>query len=147
MSSDLLKDFEVVIEIPTRWGDMDAMKHINNTLFFRYFESARMEYVRRIKVYNELRERGEGPILAFTSCAFKAPLVHPDIILVGARIREIKKHSFTFDFLLLSKKLEKPAATGEAVMVWYDYEKGEKLTIPDILIEEFKKIDENIIFR
>ncbi len=45
---ELLSEFPVVLEIPVAWGDMDAMLHVNNTVYLRWFECARMEYFSRI---------------------------------------------------------------------------------------------------
>ena len=70
---ELLKEFPVVIEIPVAWGDMDAFQHVNNTVYFRFFESARIAYFEELDLIGLMRETGIGPILAAADCRFKNP--------------------------------------------------------------------------
>jgi acyl-CoA thioester hydrolase len=139
--SELLKDYPAVVEIPVRWGDMDAMQHVNNTLFFRYFESARIAYFEKIDIFKDMKKLGKSVILASTSCTFKAPLKYPDTVFAGAKVIEMKEHSFTIKHSLVSKKLNKEVAEGEAVMVYYDYKEKKKLIISDELRNNILKIE------
>ena len=86
---ELLSGFPVVLEIPVAWGDMDAMGHVNNTVFLRWFESARIEYFDRIGWEARAGGSGPGPILAKTSCVFMLPIAHPDTVWVGARCEAV----------------------------------------------------------
>src|SRR5262245_20383692 len=81
----LQREFPVVIEIPIAWGEMDAMQHVNNIVYFRYVESARMAYFERIGFLEHQRVTGVGPILAWTNCRFRRPLTYPDTVRVGTR--------------------------------------------------------------
>ena len=85
----LLETYPVVIEIPVRWGDMDAFNHVNNVMYFQYFESARIAYFDRIQVMGHFKDTGIGPILAATQCRFRFPVTYPDTLDVGARVAEI----------------------------------------------------------
>ncbi|MGZ6208377.1 MAG: acyl-CoA thioesterase, partial [Syntrophales bacterium] len=76
--SNLLKDYPVIIEFPVAWGEMDAMNHVNNIVYFRYFESARIAYFEKADMFSYMTETGIGPILATISCKFKIPLSYPD---------------------------------------------------------------------
>ena len=125
--SDLLDGFPVVLEIPVAWGDMDAFGHVNNTMFFRYFESARIAFLERIGFR---AGDGPGPILAFTQCRFRRPLVYPDTVCVGARVKELSDDRFTHEYRLISRKLNEIAAEGSGVVVAYDYRNGTKCMIP-----------------
>ena len=78
--SNLLSDFPLVIELPVVWGDMDAYGHVNNIIYFRYFESVRIAYFEQME-FGEYKEKtGIGPILAQTSFRFKIPLTYPDYV-------------------------------------------------------------------
>ena len=74
MSNEPLAKFPVVIEIPVQWGEMDAYRHVNNTVVFRFFESARIAFLVEcnfIRAYDELKI---GAILHSTACRFRQPV-------------------------------------------------------------------------
>ncbi|MBU2038447.1 MAG: thioesterase family protein, partial [Gammaproteobacteria bacterium] len=58
-----LYEYPVVIEVPVAWGEMDAFQHVNNTQFFRYFESARVQYFDNLKILDYMNNYARGPIL------------------------------------------------------------------------------------
>ena len=137
--SEQLKDYTIVEEIPVRWGDMDARGHVNNTLYYRYFESTRISLFQKLDIYEEPTEVRVGPILSFQSCYYKAPLVYPDILFVGAKITDIEGSKIIIKHLLYSKKLDRIAAEGEAHIIWYDYDNKKKVIISDDLKQRFLK--------
>ena len=65
----VLDDYPVVIELPVVWGEMDAFSHVNNIIYFRYFESARLAYVEQTGLLEYMDKTGIGPILAHTDAA------------------------------------------------------------------------------
>ena len=127
MTHELLLDFPIVVEVPVAWGDMDAFGHVNNTMYFRYFETARIAFLDRIGFRGE---SGIGPILASTQCRFRRPLAYPDTVLVGARVSEIAADRFTHEYRLLSMALNEVAAEGSGVVVAYDYGRKARCEIP-----------------
>jgi acyl-CoA thioester hydrolase len=127
---ELIAEFPIVIEIPVAWGDMDAFGHVNNTVFFRYFESARIRYLDTIEFRGTGGERGIGPILASTQCRFRRPLAYPDVVIAGARIAELAEDRFTHEYRLVSRTLNEIAAEGSGVVVAYDYGQRTKCAIP-----------------
>ena len=129
----LLKAFPVIVEIPVAWGEMDALGHVNYVVYFRYFENARIAYFEKMKFWEFMKQTGIGPILATTQCTFKAPLSFPDHVLVGTRTSEIKEDRFIMQYVLVSRRLRKVAAEGEAVMVTYDYPDKKKTPVPEEL--------------
>ena len=122
----------VTLEISIAWGEMDALQHVNNIVYFRYFESARFAYFQRLGM-KEWLDRGLGPILASTTCNFRAPLTFPDTIAVSARTTAIREHAFVMQYGIWSPKLARVAAEGEGVLVTYDYRAGKKIPVPDEL--------------
>ncbi len=127
---DLLAGFPIVVDVPLRWGDMDAFGHVNNTVFFRYFEIARIELLIRIAFREGAMNGGVGPILASTSCRFRRPLAFPDTVRVGTRATEIGEDRFTMEYRLVSTAQAAVAAEGEGVVVAYDYGAGAKARLP-----------------
>ena len=126
-SKPLLQAFPVVVGVSVAWGEMDAFGHVNNVVYFRYFENARIEYLRRIAFDNALQV---GPILASTSCRFRRPLTYPDDLHVGVRTTDIGEDRFTIEYRLVSERLGEVAAEGEGVVVAYDYQKARKAILP-----------------
>jgi acyl-CoA thioester hydrolase len=101
----LLSRYPVVIDLPVAWADMDYFRHVNNTVFFRYFESARIAYLERIGFADESSVTRVGPILHSTHCRFRLPLTYPDRVRVGARATELRDDRFTMEYLVVSERL------------------------------------------
>ena len=127
----LESDFPVVFETPVAWGEMDSMGHVNNAVYFRYFESARLAYFERVGFLDEMKRSGVGPILATTKCRFRKPLTYPDRIRVGATAKDVQEDRFTMLYCVESEALDTIAADGEGLIVAYDYNEKQKTAIPD----------------
>ena len=128
---ELLKTYPVVIETPVAWGEMDSLQHVNNIVYFRYFESVRIAYFERLGLMDYMDETGVGPILAATECQFRIPLTYPDTVSVGARVSEIETDRFVMHYVAVSHQHEKAAAEGEGLIVAYDYRARRKATLPE----------------
>jgi acyl-CoA thioester hydrolase len=128
--TDPLASFPVVITVPIAWGDMDAYGHVNNTVYFRLFESARIEYLRAIRFTEGGSGGGTGPILASTECRFRRPLEFPDTVRVGARTVDVAADRFTMEYVIVSEKLGEVAARGTGTIVSYDYAARSKAPLP-----------------
>lgn len=139
---DLLAGFPVVVTIPVQWGEMDYFRHVNNTVFFRYFESARIAYLDRIGFREEGAEAGAGPILASTHARFRRPLEYPDTVRVGARVTEVGGDRFTMEYRLVSEREGHVAAEGGGVLVAFDYAAGRKAPIPPRVREAIETLEQ-----
>lgn len=127
---DLLEDFPVTVEIPIAWGDMDAMGHVNNAVYFRYFETARIECFADVGLGSIEQSDGIGPILHSTSCRFRIPLTHPDTVTVGAQIGEVGEDRFVMRYRAVSHQHGAVAADGESLIVTFNYATGRKAPVP-----------------
>lgn len=116
-----------------RWGDLDAIGHVNNTVFFQFFEEARIELLDRVGLRAMRVDTGTGPILAATSCQFRRPLSYPDTVTCHASVTRIGTTSFTVEYVLRSAAQDAIAATGDSVVVHYDYEAGAKAPLSDAM--------------
>lgn len=129
---DLLIDYPSTIDIPVAWGEMDALGHVNNIVYFRYFETGRAHYLRQVGFFAwESRNVAIGPILASIDCRFRYPLVYPDTITVGVRTVALGEDRFTVHHRIVSQTAGRIAAEGEGVIVAYDYEQTQKTRLPD----------------
>ncbi len=136
-----LREFPVVVEVPVAWGEMDYFRHVNNIVFFRYFESARIEYLDRIGFREEATHGGVGPILASTGARFRRPLTYPDTVLAGARAVEVMPDRFRMEYRVVSRKTGEVAAEGEGVLVSYDYPAGRKAPLPAAVREAIERLE------
>jgi acyl-CoA thioester hydrolase len=126
-----LQEFPVVIKIPVQWGELDAYGHVNNAVFFRYFESARMVYLERCGFIESYDVSKIGAILRSTDCRFRRPLYHPDTVMVGATVTHLDEDRFTMDYMAVSGKTGQTVAEASAVVVSFDYAKYTKVPLPD----------------
>jgi acyl-CoA thioester hydrolase len=131
--STLLKDYPVIVEFPVAWGEMDSMGHVNNIVYFRYFESARIAYFEKTNLIVYMTETEIGPILGEICCKFKIPLSYPDKVLIGAKVVSIEEDRFTMNHLVFSTKHQKLAAEGDGVIVAFNYREGKKVAIPEVV--------------
>ena len=127
---EALAGWPVVLRIPVQWGEMDAYGHVNNTVLFRYFESARVEYLAKCGFLRAWEEDRIGAILHSTGCRFRRPLYHPDTAIVGGRAVEMEDDRFTMEYLVISEASGEVAAEGAGVVVSYDYDARRKCPIP-----------------
>ncbi len=133
MLHELLVGYPVVVEQAVVWGEMDAYQHVNNVVYFRYFENARLEYFRRLDWTALEAATGVGPILHSTSARYRKPLTYPDTIAIGARVASWAEDRFTLHHRIVSDRLGAVAPEGEGVIVTFPYQRGEKVPIPDEL--------------
>src|SRR5690606_8768705 len=95
-----LKQYPVIYEQTVAWGDMDAFGHVNNAMYYRYVESARLAYLGILDIHNE-------PVFTVVSsnqCRYLKPVVFPDHLKVAARIEEIRNSAVRMQYLLWSEK-------------------------------------------
>jgi acyl-CoA thioester hydrolase len=138
---NLLADFPVVVQFPIAWGDMDALGHINNTVYFRYFESARVDYLTKINFLDPDANGGVSAILASTQCDFRKALVYPDIVSIGARVIEIGSDRFVMEYRLVSHHWQKIAAEGKGVVVAFNYRDRRKAELPEAVRRNIQALE------
>ena len=125
-----LKDFPVSVRATVLWSDMDAYGHVNNAVFFRWFELARMEYLGRCGLIESYERNQVGAILHSTSCRFRAPVFHPDTIEIGTRVTDVADDRFTMAYVARSTARDEIVGEGTAVIVSFDYHHQRKTSLP-----------------
>lgn len=110
----------VEVQLTVQWGDMDAFQHVNNTVYLRWFESARIAYFAKCGMPTGSGGRAPGPILARATIDFRAPVTFPDSVTARARVTKLGHTSFTMAYQVVSQKLG-VCAEGEGVCVMFDY--------------------------
>jgi acyl-CoA thioester hydrolase len=141
-----MKGFAVTVELPVLWGDMDALRHVNNTRYFAWFEAARITYFDRVRgaFGNATSGLGEiGPILATTSCDYLRPVTYPANVLVGVRVGEIGNSSVRMEYELVRADAEGDVcARGASVIVLVRYATLEKVRVPDDVRQAIAAIED-----
>ena len=114
-------------KMPIRWGDMDAYGHVNNTVYFRYMEQARVEWSEEVGI--QVRPGGVGPVIINASCTFLKPMSYPGIVEVRTYAGHPGRSSVqTHVDMLIDGEL---FAEGAAKIVWMDTRTGKSAPIPD----------------
>ena len=118
--------------VPIRWGDMDAMGHVNNTLYFRYMEVARLQWMFDAGV--PANPQGEGPVIVNAFCNFIRQLEYPGEVLVRTYSGLVGRTSFdTFHEMCRTDDPDTVYANGGATVVWVDFPNQRSAPMPDRL--------------
>lgn len=123
-----MKEFQ--IEIALRWGDMDAMSHLNNVMYFRLMEEARIQWFAHFGF--STMPSGEAPILAHAACDFVKAMTYPAVAVVKQIVTRLGRSSV--EMSLVIERKDEPGvayATGRTVVVWYDYTLGKPMPWPE----------------
>ncbi len=139
---EFISRFCITTKQPIIWGDMDAFQHINNTVYFKYFESVRVEYFEQTGINRLMCNENIGPILGATECKFLAPLTFPDSVILATNVSEIREKRFTMQYEVFSKKLEKVVAVGSGEIIYFDYINNKTCPIPDSIRQEMAKLSQ-----
>ncbi len=119
--------------LDVRWGDMDALGHVNNTVYFKYIEQARVDW---LSSQSHLKHGGEGFVLIHTHCTFLKPIVYPAKVIVKTYLKQIGSSSVTLEHeLTIETDSENIFAKAEAKMVWIDYQAEKSKPLPDNVVE------------
>lgn len=124
-----LTQFPIVYEQKVAWGDMDAFGHVNNVMYYRYIESARIEYFDRLNVFDQ----DVLTVVASSQCKYLKPVFYPDVLHIGARVEEMRNSAIRMHYVLFSQQQQQIVADGEAVIVFVDKVAMKKALIPQQL--------------
>lgn len=125
-----IDDFPYRMSIPTRWGDNDMLGHINNVIYYRFFEAIAVRFLTE-EVGVDWSNSREHPNMVESLCRFHRPLKFPDVVEAGLRVGKIGTSSVTFNIALFGPGHEEPAATGHVVEVFVNADVGKSVPIAD----------------
>ena len=115
-----------------RFGDLDAMQHMNNVEFLRFFETARIDYLKQLSPEHAPTGRsGFGFIFAECHIAYRGPAFFDDVIRTLIWPTELKRSSLRLAFEM--HVAERLVAEGWGTLVGYDYAAGRAQPIPQEL--------------
>ena len=116
--------------LPIRWGDMDAMGHVNNAMYFRYLETVRLDWFRTIGC--NLNPEGEGPVIVNAFCNFYKQFEYPGDILAKMYVSDPGRT--TFESWCTFERADAPGlicSAGGATTIWVDFHKQKAVPLPD----------------
>lgn len=108
--------------MPVRWGDLDALNHVNNTVYLRFFEEARVQLLARAGIVMPSDKVG---VLAHVSCDFLKPLMYPAVAVVTQTLKRVGRSSL--DMQVSLERQDEPGviyARGNYVLVCVDAASG-----------------------
>ncbi|SIS43474.1 acyl-CoA thioesterase [Neptunomonas antarctica] len=116
-------------EIPVRWGDMDAYGHVNNAMYMRYMEEARVQLL--AKMGATMNGNGIDPVIINTGCTFMRPVVYPDTLRIDCFVSEPGRSSFMTRYEIYSASdTLNPVSNGYSKVVWMDHHTGKSVALP-----------------
>jgi acyl-CoA thioester hydrolase len=119
--------------IPVRWGDQDALGHVNNTVFFRYMEQARVEWLDAQGFVCDTA-RPQAPVIVHTACTFLLPINYPASVKVRMLAGAPGRSSVQTRYELMDATDGRRYATGDAKVVWVDLTTGKSAPLPEALV-------------
>ncbi len=135
-----MNGFTRKLELRIDWSEIDAFGHVNNLAILKYVQAARVNYMETIGLMQPQSENKIGPILASISCQFRRPLFYPGLVTVYSKVEDIKNTSFRIRYGIYNDKNE-IAAEAHDIIVFFDFCKNTKLTIPDDLREKIAELE------
>ena len=131
-SEETRSRFRKFVSIPTRWMDNDVYGHVNNVVYYSYFDTAVNGNLIAM-TGQDIRELPALGIVAETSCRFLQELSFPETIEAGLRVARLGKRSVVYEIGLFRQGDDSPAALGRFVHVYVDREQRRPIPIPDLI--------------
>ncbi len=137
----LLAGYPVVISLQVEWGDQDSFAHVNNTVYLKWCETARVYYLEKVGMWPLIKSEGRGPILASIACDYRRPVVFPDTVRVGARVAKIGRSSFRMEHAVVSENLKAIVAESHSTLVFIEYATGKSLPLPEAIRKAMEELE------
>jgi acyl-CoA thioester hydrolase len=122
----------VLRQISTRWADNDVYGHVNNVVYYSYFDTAVNGWLMEA-TGTDIRLLPAIGVVAETSCRFLSPLSFPDLVVAGLRLRRLGRSSVTYEIALFRGDDEAPAGLGSFVHVYVDSATRRPVPVPDLI--------------
>lgn len=137
----LLQGFPVVVVQPVQWGEQDAFGHVNNTVYFRWYESSRIAYAQKVGLMELHQTERIGPILASVSTDYRRQITFPDTVHIGARVSRIGRASFSMEHKIFSRSQLALAAEGTSTLVVFNYKTNKPHAMPDAVRRAIENLE------
>ena len=132
-------DYPHFLSINTRWSDNDIYGHVNNVVYYSYFDTVVNEYLIREGALDLEAGKTIGLVVE-THCSYFASLAFPDRIDAGLRVTQLGTTSVRYEVGIFSAGSERPAAQGHFVHVYVDRDTRRPVPLPDALVAALKPL-------
>lgn len=131
-------DFTFWYDMATRWNDNDQLGHVNNVVYYSYFEACVVNFV-QVECDNDWMTSPCIPYAAETSCRFIRPVAFPSHLNVGLTITHIGRSSVKYSLALFAEGEDEASATSEWVHVWVDRKEERPIAIPEAAMNAYTR--------
>ncbi|MFV0531267.1 MAG: acyl-CoA thioesterase [Flavobacteriales bacterium] len=134
-----LNDFKIQSKFKVRWGDHDAYNHVNNVVYLKWAETARIDFMEAIGFdFMKISKYEFYPILATQEIKYFSPVVYPDTIIIGCKIGEIAEDYFYNECHFFSEKQQRKVAISNHKIKLLDVKTHQKIELPEKFLEIIK---------
>ena len=137
---DPLEGYKIKVDIQPRFSDVDGFGHVNNAVFFTYFEEARVAYVVKLNIFRPLGTSVRF-VIQQAECTYLLPLTQADPVQVYVRTADWGEKSFMFEYALWMPEKQRLAATGMTRAVAYDLKARRSAPIPEEFLKKMKSFE------
>ncbi|NQU57481.1 MAG: acyl-CoA thioesterase [Rhodospirillales bacterium] len=132
------EDFPFWYDMATRWNDNDQLGHVNNVVYYSYFEACVVNFV-QTECDNDWMKSPCIPYAAETSCRFLRPVAFPSHLNVGLNITHIGRTSVKYSLALFVEGEAEASATSEWIHVWVDRNEERPVPIPEVAMNAYTR--------
>jgi acyl-CoA thioester hydrolase len=140
-----IEDFPIVVAFPIQWGDQDALAHVNNVIYFRWWETGRVTYAKAVGMFGgddaDFDRPRVGSVLAGMQCNFRKQLMWPDSVQVGSRVKRVGNSSLQIEHHLFSKNVDGLVSDAVSTMVAFDFDQQKTIRVSDEIKAEIRKLE------
>lgn len=123
-----------IAQVPVRWADMDSYGHVNNTLYIRYLEEARVAWFEKLGI--PMNNAPQGPLILQTLHTYLKPVVHPATVLIELYAGALGRSSLVIEHrLTVLGDARTTYGEGHCKLVWVDHASNSSVPIPEDLRE------------
>lgn len=135
---NFLAQYPINTTINVAWGEMDALQHVNNVVYFRYFETARIDFFNQINLLEDLQKTAIGPVISENQARYKRPVTFPDTLTVGVSISDINDDRFMMHYHVFSQTQQAVTTIGSSQVVMFNFKTGQKAQLTPQLLDALK---------
>jgi acyl-CoA thioester hydrolase len=135
-------EFRFFHPIEVRYGDLDPQGHLNNAKYLTYFETARINYFVHLGLFTPGQSFMDiGVIMADARVTFHAPVQYGTPVKVGVHVSKIGNKSMTVEQNIVNAETREVLASGQVILVAFDYHTNETLPVPDVMREKISAFE------
>jgi acyl-CoA thioester hydrolase len=123
-------DFSFWCRIAVRWGDMDALGHVNNAVYMTYLESARIAFFERWG-WRFPGERPGTPVVVSQTFNYRQEVTYPAVLEIGVRCTGVRRRSFVLAYAVFQQGSDLLFGDGSTALAWVDTTAGRAVAVPD----------------